>query len=311
MLLGVCLGPSLRDTVFSILSSGNSSTTTNSLVLDPGFHKLVDKGTLHLAPVGLPDATFDAATCSQYDVRFTWWGSVEELGVCLTTVWHYPEDQVRPASIRAGNHTGVIPLQHVRLGPPRIIDDGNLFRLFTNDPEKYPLPHPLLLDLHGMLWRMISAAGMIEGTIAKKRRFADSAAAGPDDDDDNADGGDLRRTSRAGSRSDRGTPRAPPKRRKQGDGYVPGAAPTRPVPARPPPQVDAVERLPYGAPDSFDLKWINFRLEVLAAERQRWGELWTWEKECPDSSGEEDEYCSDYAESWCASEYSDGDDGMC
>lgn len=296
MMLGVCLGPSLRDTVFSILGPGNSYATTNSLLLDTSLHKLVDKGTLHLAPVSLSDDTFDAATCSQYDVRFTWWGSAEELGVCLTTVCVNPDDQVRPASASTANKTGVTALQHVRLGPPRNISDGDLFRLFTNDPEKYPLPHPLLLDLHGMLWRMLSTASMAEGTSVKKRRFAESAAAGPDDNDDDANDGDTRRSSRAGSRSGRGTPRAPSKRRKKGDGGdAPDAAPMAPPP--PPPPGDAVEQLPYGAPDSFDLKWVDFRLNVLAAERQRWGGY--------DWHGEECVYSSDYAESSYGSEYSD------
>lgn len=39
---------------------------------------------------------------------------------------------------------------------------GDLFRLFTQDKEEYPLPHPLLLGVHAMVAEMADAAG-VEG----------------------------------------------------------------------------------------------------------------------------------------------------
>lgn len=270
MMLGICLGPALRDTVFRILGPGNEFSTTNSLALDTSLHRLIDKGPLHLAPVGCPSATFDPSSCTSYDVRFTWWGAASELAVCLTTVMREPGDQVRPSP------NG---LQHVRVGPPRFISHGDRFRLFTNDPARYPLPHPLLLDLQGMLWRMLAAASMTEVSAVRKRRLA----AGADGDGDGDDDGARRNSAR-------GTPRGGGKRRKKTE--LP--SPTPPLPQG----GNTVTGGGGGGPlDSFDLKWVDFRLGVVAAERGGWGEMW-------EGSG------SDCGES-CGSEWSDGGGEEC
>lgn len=309
MMLGVCLGPTLRDSVFSILA--NSYATTNSIVLDNSLHKLLDNGTLHLAPVGRPDAIFEPSSCTQYDIRFTWWGSAAELRLFLTTVHLSPDDQVRPAAGRTAPSGSRVPLEHVRSGPPRFINDGDHFRLFTNDPVKYPLPHPLLLDLHGMLWRMLSTAGMAEYKTGMKRRLtAATASAGSYDDDDDNDDDDApgRPSSGPQSRGGRDNPRTAPKRRKNGDGgYGTGAPPTAPPPPADTKQhpVAPVEHVLFGSPDSFDLKWVDFRLDVLAAERERYGENWQLAERAEKGWMNGCEYSSDNGESSYGSEYSD------
>lgn len=79
-------------------------------------------------------------------------------------------------------------------GKARQIHDGDIFRLFTDDPGKLPLPHPFLLSLHAVLWRMIGSAGLAETGQHKRKRAGSGRAAGPDgsgDDDDDNDGGDI------------------------------------------------------------------------------------------------------------------------
>lgn len=257
MMLGILLGPSLRDVIFAILSPSTGPSTTNSLALDTSLHKLIDNGTLHLAPVAPSRRTFSPSTCTHYDVRFTWWGSSAELGVCLTTVQRDPTAQV-------------VGGQHVRTGPPRVIGDGDRFRLFTTDAERFPLPHPLLLDLHGVLWRMLATAGMAEPGGARKRRLG---GAEDDADADDDDAGSARGTPRGGQKHGA-------KRRKK----------EMPPPPPPPPKQDAAPKQ-NAALDSFDLKWVDFRLGVLAAERREW----------------QDAYSSDCGESG-ASEGSDGEE---
>lgn len=66
-------------------------------------------------------------------------------------------------------------------GEPRNIADGDVFRFWTNDPVERPLPHPLLLSTHAMLWRMICAAGLGISDARKKRRIL---GAGDIDEDD-------------------------------------------------------------------------------------------------------------------------------
>lgn len=42
----------------------------------------------------------------------------------------------------------------------RQVEDKDVYRLSTKDPENYPLPHPLLLSTHALLWHMTTAAGL-------------------------------------------------------------------------------------------------------------------------------------------------------
>lgn len=170
MALAIILGPSLRDTVFSIVGAGeNFYNTTNSIALVSGLHGHLDTGQLHLVPQVGP-VEFDARTTRHLDLRICWLGSLLDLALIATARPQSPADQVRLVGTK---HSYAPPVL-----PTRAVADGDRFRLFTNDPEKYPLPHPLLLGIHTMLWRMIATAGMAETTHARKRRHVDAVDGG-------------------------------------------------------------------------------------------------------------------------------------
>lgn len=162
LLLAVVLGPHLRDTVYEIVHDTNSYSTTNGLALDSSLHKLFDKGTTLLLPNFTKDATFDPGTCRSYDIVFQWRDHVRDLKLWMTYLPKSPEEQTRVST--RGRFTRV-------QGEPRNIADGDVFRLWTNDPVGRPLPHPLLLSTHAMLWRMICAAGLGTSDARKKRRI--------------------------------------------------------------------------------------------------------------------------------------------
>lgn len=76
----------------------------------------------------------------------------------------------------------------------RQIQDGDVFRLFTDDPARLPLPQPLLLSLHAVLWQTIGSAGLGESSHKKRKRLQYSAANG--DSDDYADDAGRKRIKR-------------------------------------------------------------------------------------------------------------------
>lgn len=154
LLLAVCLGPSLRNDVYDLIRDGNSYSTTNTLLLDPTIHRCYNSGFVFLSPV-LPDNTFNPDTTSCYDVRFRWRSNPEDLKTLVTSLPAKPEVQ-SPA--------------HVLQARP--IQDNDRFRLFTNDPETRPLPHPLLFSLHAMLWRMIGSSGLTECEHSRHKDIA-------------------------------------------------------------------------------------------------------------------------------------------
>lgn len=195
MMLGVCLGPSLRDNVFSILN-GSMRTTINSLSLDSGLHTAYDSGLFHLAPTGEDLTNFDPATCRYYDLCFRWWGTQRELSLWATRVYQSPDAQVRPSTNSAANTIhGATTLVHAHGGPVREIADRDLYRIFTNNPAVNPLPHPLLLEIHGMLWRMMATVGMSSTRRATKRRYSELVSVD--------DGQDLPRSRQRGSAGSR------------------------------------------------------------------------------------------------------------
>lgn len=166
MALAIILGPSLRDTVFSIVGAGeNFYNTTNSIALVSGLHGHLDTGQLHLVPE-IGNTAFDPTTTRHLDISVCWLGSLLDLALISTARPLIPEDQVRVQENTSSYAPPMIPT--------RAVADGDRFRLFTNNPEEQPLPHPLLLGIHTMLWRMIATAGMAETSHAKKRRHVDA-----------------------------------------------------------------------------------------------------------------------------------------
>lgn len=181
MALAIILGPSLRDTAFSIVGAGeNFYDTTNSIALVSGLHGHLDTGQLHLVPE--VTEVFDVATSRHLDVRICWLGSLLDLALISTARPSSPDEQVRVLENTRSYAPPVLPT--------RPVADGDRFRLFTNNPEKHPLPHPLLLGIHTMLWRMIATAGMAETSHTRKRRHVDAV------DGDAVDGAGSKRARR-------------------------------------------------------------------------------------------------------------------
>lgn len=153
LLLAICLGPSLRNHVYDLIRDGNSYTTTNTLLLDPTLHRCYDNGFVFLSPV-LPGNIFSPDTTSHYDVRFQWRSNPDDLKTLVTSLPAQPEDQFPARTLQA-----------------RPIHENDRFRLFTNDPETRPLPHPLLFSLHDMLWRMIGSSGLTESERSRRKNI--------------------------------------------------------------------------------------------------------------------------------------------
>lgn len=167
-LLSVCLGTALTSHIYAIVGGSKSFLPTNGLSLDSVVHHLFDRGTICLIP-HVPDDEFDPKTTRYYDVEFLWRGTMAGLVGMTTQLPLLPTEQV---DAEQANYT--------LMGVVRPISIGDRFRLFTRDPARFPLPHPLLLSLHCMLWDMIAGAVLGETAKAKQVRVppADTDARG-------------------------------------------------------------------------------------------------------------------------------------
>lgn len=183
LMLAICLGPMLRDHLHSIIHGKNAATTINGLAMQSVLHKYFDRGAIALEPSLLhTDAPYDASTTTFFDVIFRWRDVLQGLRLRVTMLPLDPAEQVSVAPNRAWTHR--------TLPDERRIEDGNKFRLCTDDPGRLPLPHPFLLSLHARLWSMIQSAGLAE-TIDRKRKRLDRACERPDaNNDDGLDDGD-------------------------------------------------------------------------------------------------------------------------
>lgn len=160
-LLTLTIGPELTNRVFEIVGGANSFRSSNGLTMDPILHgSLFDRGLFWLLP-HLPDG-FDPDVSHYYDIEFIWRADHRSLSSIMTFLPQTPDTQL--------DRAGRLNL----LDDARRMETGDRFRLFTRDPERYPLPHPLLLSLHAMLWEMIASSGLLE---TARTRQAD--AAGP------------------------------------------------------------------------------------------------------------------------------------
>lgn len=184
MFLAICLGPAARDLVFSVIDYNEAEQSTlNSLILRSDLQINYASGLFHLSPLL---HNFEASTCRQYDVRFYWHGTGPQLATCLTTAHKASQDQVAVASLYPVN--GHPMLIHTLDGPARKMETGDRYTLFTNDPVRYPLPHPLLLRIHGMLARMIRSIDLMEIKYEKRYLYSETSdSEGSDDDDDDDD----------------------------------------------------------------------------------------------------------------------------
>lgn len=192
LMLAICLGPVLRDHLHFIIHGKNSGTTVNGLAMQSVLHKYFDRGAIALEPDLLYTASaYDASTTTYFDVVFRWRDVLQGLRLRVTMLPLDPAEQVS-----VGPHGA---WAHRTLPDERRIEDGNRFRLCTDNPGRLPLPHPFLLSLHARLWGMIQSAGLAE-TIDRKRKRLDRACEragddnddGDDDDDDASDAGRKR-----------------------------------------------------------------------------------------------------------------------
>lgn len=172
MLLTLILGPAMRDRFFDILGADAVYTTINSIVLTNDLHSYYDTGLLTLSPSpSIPSEPFDPQTWNSYNVVLHWWHDQEELDTWVTHLPINPDEQL--------THTGD-KFSHV-VSAKRELRDRDQFRLFTNYPDRLPLVHPLLLDLHGVVWRMIIEAGLGQ-SVATHKRTLEHARLGLDDE---------------------------------------------------------------------------------------------------------------------------------
>lgn len=202
LLLAITLGPTLRDHLFSVIHDAKSYSTMNGLVLDASMHRYFDAGIFVLLPA--PAVGFDASSTDHLDVTFRWRSSSPNLKTCCTMLPPSPGAQVSKTPHGKSYQT---------LAPQlRQIEDGDVFRLFTDDPKRLPLPHPFLLSLHALLWRMIGSSGLAETTGNKRKRLAVSRPyqndSGDDDDDDDDRGGDKGKRVKRGRGGHTGTSRS-------------------------------------------------------------------------------------------------------
>lgn len=178
MFLGICLSPAARDELFTLIDTDEAKQSTiNSVIMRSDFSLMYNTGLFHFAPLV---HSFNASTCRHYDVCFYWWGPDWQIDSFLVPTPENPEDQVAIASIDPD--TNQLVLDHVRDGPPRTIESGDEFRLFTNDPANYPLPHPLMFRLHGMIWRMMASTGIADWRTTNDRRYSDFTGGNMDDE---------------------------------------------------------------------------------------------------------------------------------
>lgn len=193
LLVAICLGSELRDRLYGIIRGADSYSTTNGLVLGCMMHKFFDKGVFYLIP--RPASDFDTQTSRHLDVCFQWKYSPDNLSLCFTRLPADPEQQT---------HTTAGGSIEQSLAPQaRQIQHGDVFRLFTDDPTRFPLPHPFLLSLHAVLWEMIGSAGLGETGHDKRKRLHRPAAQGDSDDSDDDANSKIRKRTKRGSRKDR------------------------------------------------------------------------------------------------------------
>lgn len=307
--IAICLGTDLRDHLYAIVHDAKSYTTMNGLVLDASMHRYFDSGNFVLLPA--PDPDFDPATTLHLDVTFRWRSSSRSLNTCSTMLLADPASQV----VKTPEGKSVQTLA------PRLrqIEDGDVFRLFTDDPKRLPLPHPFLLSLHALLWRMIGSAGLAETNANKRKRLTIPRShhthetppdADDEDIDDDDDDGGRKRAKRG--RGHRGRPRSRAARRggrannkgketAPDNGPVPGpSSSTNPATGTTHDATNAVAGLPQQSSETagscemtfLEKEYLAFKLRQIAASAYT-----------TDIDDETDDDSSDQESNWSSDDY--------
>jgi len=155
----------------------------NLMTLTRDIHRWWDTGKIILEPVGDPLAIFAAGSdhvlLTHYDVVFSFipchrppsskagWDLSTLIQLAPLSALQFNEDEdPLLQEIIIMRRTTRAPPQPPSTGeeakPPvqgwKQLTTGTVIRLVTNDPEKYPLPHPDLLRLHAALSRVVRCA---------------------------------------------------------------------------------------------------------------------------------------------------------
>ncbi|KAF8241322.1 hypothetical protein K440DRAFT_665370 [Wilcoxina mikolae CBS 423.85] len=149
LFLAVVLGPEQASKMWELVGAEKSWRGTNGIALNSSLHKMFDNGQIALLPLPQePDPRI-------MDVEF-WWRTDCDISTFSSTVPRLPRNQ---AVLKTDSDR---TLRHAQLRNPRRIEHGDQFRMFTNDPEKDPLPYPALFELHFTIWTMLDATGLGE-----------------------------------------------------------------------------------------------------------------------------------------------------
>ncbi|KAA8895629.1 hypothetical protein FN846DRAFT_996123 [Sphaerosporella brunnea] len=179
--LAVVLGAEWQRRIWDMAGGRKSWLATNGIAMCGVLHALFDNGLFVLLPLPLGEHDQDGGQF--LDVQLHWKTNLEETAA-VGTLFPKLLDQQVLATVRVKaeddddedldeSKTVYTPRRAVL----RSIDDGDRFRLFTNDAKLHPLPYPALLELHAMLWALIGATGLSDTIKQKtiKRKRSDDA----------------------------------------------------------------------------------------------------------------------------------------
>ncbi|KAA8903434.1 hypothetical protein FN846DRAFT_985367 [Sphaerosporella brunnea] len=212
-MLAVVLGAQWQRRIWDMAGGRKSWLATNGIAMCGVLHALFDNGLFVLLPLPVGGDGEDADNF--LDVQLHWKTNLEETAAVGTLFPKLLDQQVLVTVGVKGedDHDEDIHEHKTVYAPrraaPRSIDDGDRFRLFTNDAKLHPLPYPALLELHAMLWALIGVTGLsdtIKQKTTKRKRGDDAGGkrlrrggrAPGDVDDNNGAGGALTHTPGSG-----------------------------------------------------------------------------------------------------------------
>lgn len=178
----IVLGPKMRDWLWSEVGGKRCFSPTNGCLMNPMLHGAYDSGKFMLEPRHPPLGTVPPSGyyVTHYDVRMIFTKAARDLD---TTTTRLPRNADEQLSLHDGQYKAV----DTTTLPHRSLENGDCFRLYTQNPESHPLPHPRLLEVHNVLWVLIECSGMSETRAHTKRMRRTRAGDNTDSDDNDTD----------------------------------------------------------------------------------------------------------------------------